>query len=406
MKKFTKEELMNTYIVNDHGELREKYINACISVGYAPQRGGIEPYDRSFIKAEPTWLRTVVGRIAQTYLREAISDCTEITLEDFKDTPTTPEINWDEAPEGYDYWIDNSPYHFGYDYWVVPKFEPFLSDFHYLKDGKFYNNDGYGWLEDSLEIEVYKRPEPAITPATLEINWDNAPEGYDYWAVPESEEFSLGFHCLKDGYFYDKDGYRWREGNPSIEVYKRPEPDSVPTTPEIDWSKAPEGYDYWVVPKLEGFSSCFHYLKNGGFYDKGGCYWLEDSPSIEVYKRPEPDSAPCNGKEVTPRWKYTEVVVKSIFDLREDLEEGKLFYGELKRPICDEHQLMILIVKNEDQIYQRVEVKWQDEVEEYLQGCHSGQGMFDIVYDNGISSLADEDFLEVARIALRGTGEL
>ncbi len=272
MKKFTKEELMNTYIVNDHGELREKYVNACISAGhYLMFRSYLEHsllhYDLSFISNNSEWPWARAECIGQTNSREAISDCTEITLEDFKDTPTTPEINWDEAPEG---------------------------------------------------------------------------------------------------------------------------------------------YDYWVVPEPEGFSSGFHYLKDGKFYNPSRGYWLEKSPSIEVYKRPEPDSAPCNGKEVTPHyWKDTEVDVESIFDLKEALEEGKLLWGDFKQSVRDEHQLMTLIIDGEEQIYQRVEVKWQDEVEEYLQGCHSGQGMFDIVYGNGNElALADEDFLEAARIALRGTGEL
>ncbi len=325
MKKFTKEELMDTYIVNDHGELREKYVNACISAGYEHQRSNLEHsllhYDLSFISNNSEWPWARVECIGQTNSQEAISNCTEITLEDFKDTPTTPEINWDEAPEGYDYWV-----------------------------------------------------------------------------VPKLEGFSSCFHCLKDGYFYDKGRYRWREGNPSIEVYKRPEPDSVPATPEINWDEAPEGYDYWVVSAEEGYPLGFRYLKAGKLYKDDGYYLREDSPNIEVYKRPEPDSVPHY-------WKDTEVDVESIFDLKEALEGGKLLWGDFKQSVRDEHQLMTLIIDGEEQIYQRVEVKWQDEVEEYLQGCHSGQGMFDIVYNGNQLDLADEDFLEAARIALRGVGE-
>ncbi len=341
MKKFTKEELMNTYIVNDCGELREKYVNACISAGYEHQRSNLKHslsyYVLPFISNNSEWPWERAECIGQTNSQGAISNCTEITLKDFKDTPTTPELNWDESPEGYDYW-------------VVPK-----------KDG-----------------------------------------------------FPSGFRYLRDGGLYSKGGRYWREDSPSIEVYKRPETDSVPTTPEIDWSKAPEGYDYWIVPNIEWVYSYFYYLKDGKFCNQYGFSWSEGNPSIEVYKRPEIvlPNVPCNDKGVSSKWKYEPIGDTSIFDLHEDLKAGNLYFQDHNQgnsdgmvQIVDEVTLATLIVE-QDEICRKVEVKWQDEVGEYLQGCHSGQGMFDIVYGNGNElALSDEDFLEAARIALRGVGE-
>lgn len=121
-----------------------------------------------------------------------------------------------------------------------------------------------------------------------------------------------------------------------------------------------------------------------------------------------------NYKGVASKWKYVPVVVGvSIFDLQEELKEGRLYFQDHNQGNSDgmvqiENEIVLIeLLAAQNIICRRVEVNWQDEVEEYLLTCNSGCGMFDIQYGNGNQlALADEDFLEAARIALKATGEL
>ncbi len=116
---------------------------------------------------------------------------------------------------------------------------------------------------------------------------------------------------------------------------------------------------------------------------------------------------------ITSQWKYEPIGDTSIFDLHKDLKAGNLYFQDHNQgnsdgmvQITDEGTLITLIA-GQMLICRKVEVKWQDEVESYLLTCDSGIGMLDIVYGNGNElGLSDEDFLEAARIALRGVGEL
>ncbi len=115
---------------------------------------------------------------------------------------------------------------------------------------------------------------------------------------------------------------------------------------------------------------------------------------------------------ITSQWKYELIGDTSIFDLHKDLKAGNLYFQDHNQgnsdgmvQITDEDTLITLIA-GQDTICRKVEVKWQDEVESYLLTCDAGCGMFDILYGNGNElALSDEDFLEAARIALRGVGE-
>lgn len=102
-------------------------------------------------------------------------------------------------------------------------------------------------------------------------------------------------------------------------------------------------------------------------------------------------------------------VTGSIFKLKAELEAGKLYHeilGSSGLVVIDDESVLIYELQNEN-VYRKREVKWQDEVEEYLLTCNAGCGMFDIQYGNGNQlALADEDFLEAARIALKVLGEL
>lgn len=102
-------------------------------------------------------------------------------------------------------------------------------------------------------------------------------------------------------------------------------------------------------------------------------------------------------------------VIGSIFKLKAELEAGELYHeilGSSELVVIDDESVLIYELQNEN-VYRKREITWQDEVEEYLLTCNSGCGMFDIQYGNGNQlSLADEDFLEAARIALKVLGEL
>ncbi len=135
--------------------------------------------------------------------------------------------------------------------------------------------------------------------------------------------------------------------------------------------------------------------------------------TLADFKGEVSENLPCNDKGITSQWKYELIGDTSIFDLHKDLKAGNLYFQDHNQgnsngmvQITDEGTLITLFA-DRTTICRKVEVKWQDEVESYLLTCDSGIGMLDIVYGNGNElGLSDEDFLEAARIALRGVGEL
>ena len=52
------------------------------------------------------------------------------------------------------------------------------------------------------------------------INWDKAPEGFDYWI--EDEIMENKFHRLNGDVYTDEAGFSWDVGSESITVTKRP----------------------------------------------------------------------------------------------------------------------------------------------------------------------------------------
>lgn len=79
----------------------------------------------------------------------------------------------------------------------------------------------------------------------------------------------------------------------------------------IDWSKAPEGYDFWIVPS-EGsqFPPDFHKLIGDRYYDINGEYYEEYyCDDVAVYKRPVAEK-----KEVNNEWKHGLPPVNTEFE--------------------------------------------------------------------------------------------
>lgn len=62
--------------------------------------------------------------------------------------------------------------------------------------------------------------------------------------------------------------------------------------PDIDWSKAPEGYDFWVVDRYGIFADGWHRLVGDRYIGQKGRFWskeAEKSGRIAVFERPEWD---------------------------------------------------------------------------------------------------------------------
>lgn len=119
-------------------------------------------------------------------------------------------------------------------------------------------------------------------------------------------------------------------------------------------------------------------------------------------QNPKPDTS----------YKFTPLEEFSIFDLKEHLEDGSLFYSSNNNDfvlVMNEHALLKTIVDDKGMIYLREETKWQDCVRQHLESCDHGAGFIDVYVDSDLSksrSLNDDDFLKMCRIALQAKGEI
>ena len=132
----------------------------------------------------------------------------------------------------------------------------------------------------------------------------------------------------------------------------------------------------------------------------------------EKEKSNEPSSlifAPEN-KQPVPKYKYTPFEVESVFDLKEHLENGKLFYGEAYNEISHEWKLINLLVEDKHKIYLREEVKWQDKLKDWANKTENHVSQeYNVLTDYKVAALMNhhpENFLEMCRVALRATGEI
>ena len=131
----------------------------------------------------------------------------------------------------------------------------------------------------------------------------------------------------------------------------------------------------------------------------------------------EPDSiifAPEN-KQTVSKYKYTPLEVESVFDLKEHLANGNLFYGKPNniQKIMHEWGLLQVIVEDKHTLWLREEVKWKDEVLSYLREDSDDSfveelpSRIEVKFDEDDTCyLVDSEFLEMCRVALRATGEL
>ena len=154
----TREEFENSYIINDHGELRDKYLK------FATRNG--KGFSTNFSRHFPIILVGSDSKVQHwTDLKKFFSSNwidkhqpKQLTLADFeeeeqkeKEEMETPVIDWSKAPEGYDYWIEYKGTH------IVP------SDFHKLgfkEDVEVYlDTNGKFFYKDDENIIVHKQPE-------------------------------------------------------------------------------------------------------------------------------------------------------------------------------------------------------------------------------------------------------
>tara|TARA_B100001105_G_scaffold186434_1_gene151043 strand:+ start:6355 stop:7164 length:810 start_codon:yes stop_codon:yes gene_type:complete len=154
----TREEFENSYIINDHGELRDKYLEfARWGVGVSHcfrDDGAIFFTDKTSVLQH--W-SNITKFLSSDFFEE--NKPRQLTLADFeedkkeKEEMETPVIDGSKAPEGYDYWIE---------------YPDNKSDFHKLtSDGTQYvDPEGlYYSTEPDKDLVVYKRPEQT-TPDT------------------------------------------------------------------------------------------------------------------------------------------------------------------------------------------------------------------------------------------------
>ncbi|CAH9011614.1 hypothetical protein VPHF27_0014 [Vibrio phage F27] len=86
-----KEDLMNTYIENDFGELRKTYIDKAIELGYNHQGNrerGLDWYDLPYIAINDSWDDAYVGQTSDAKKGIRFSESKMLTLSDLKPTPT------------------------------------------------------------------------------------------------------------------------------------------------------------------------------------------------------------------------------------------------------------------------------------------------------------------------------
>lgn len=133
--------------------------------------------------------------------------------------------------------------------------------------------------------------------------------------------------------------------------------------------------------------------------------------TLKDFEEEEPKQDKC----LVSQYKYTPLEVESIFELKEHLEKGKLFYGkpDNMKKIQHEWGLMKVIVEDEFRIHLLEEVKWQDEVISYLSEDSDDSFVEELPSkievkfgEDDIHYLVDSEFLEMCRVALRATGEL
>lgn len=169
------------------------------------------------------------------------------------------------------------------------------------------------------------------------------------------------------------------------------------------------GFDTdWMDGKIGELISEYIFIDEKDTVDGGSSVHLH--PLKKELTLEDFNEATKNDTDSVSKWKYTPIEIESIFDWKEALESGNLYHedGDDVGKIGSEWKLINILVEDKCQVYFREEIKWQDEVLDYLRNTTDKISIFsmeswvirDVIKDN------PEDFLEAARIALRSTGEL
>ena len=109
-------------------------------------------------------------------------------------------------------------------------------------------------------------------------------------------------------------------------------------------------------------------------------------------------------KQPVSKYKYTPLEVESIFELKEPLEKGKLFYGkpDNMKKILHEWGLMKVIVEDEFRIHLLEEVNWKEQISEEYNFTYIDKE--DSFVQMGCTS--SEDMIKFAKRVLELSGEL
>ncbi|AUR98912.1 hypothetical protein NVP1256O_73 [Vibrio phage 1.256.O._10N.286.45.F8] len=97
-----KEDLMNTYIENDFGELRKAYIDKAIELGYNHQgnrKRGLDWYDLPYISINDSWDDAYVGQTADVTIGIRFSESKILTISDLKPRTKTEFVKCEFSRE-------------------------------------------------------------------------------------------------------------------------------------------------------------------------------------------------------------------------------------------------------------------------------------------------------------------
>lgn len=167
------------------------------------------------------------------------------------------------------------------------------------------------------------------------------------------------------------------------------------------------GFDTdWMDGKIGELISEYIFIDEKDTVDGGSSVHLH--PLQKELTLEDFNEAPEDDTGSVSKWKYTPIEIESIFDWKDALESGNLYHedGDDVGKIGSEWKLINILVEDKCQVYLREEIKWQDEVRQYVleEGItYSCNGAKHI---KALADYTDEQFLEMCRIALRFTGEL
>ena len=144
---------------------------------------------------------------------------------------------------------------------------------------------------------------------------------------------------------------------------------------DIDWTQAPEGYDYYIVDKLGLQESKFHRREGGEsfgtvYVDEDGLVWFDEPSRIEIFERPEQSGEASASDSIRLRC------------ISSDRRDDSFTVGSVYEVIENDPKMPRFLVKGDDDLTWAID-------EESLEFCGDPEiGTFEIVVEES-SNKAD-----------------